>query len=274
MRKLVRQSIYTGKADVRIVDSTVTLELPAIITQELFERAQNSLNHRVEKRGAKLHWYVLRGLVHCGVCGRRCRVTRNTRGGSYYVCGANKAQRICPQPNIKVGTVDDIAWHTFAAFLANPEMMREAGRQHTSNDTEKDSLESSVAGLTARLSKLDGQIERCIARIARSEDDEEAGIFESQLAQLRQKKQIAIRARDEVLARLGGLQRVVFDESVVQAAMALLKSSRMSEELKRDLFLDCQARVVILEDAVEVQLPGIVCAPAGTLNHKRSEAPQ
>jgi site-specific DNA recombinase len=69
-------------------DWITVASIPAIVTQEQFERVQDKLaqNRQFARRNNTAHAYLLRALVSCGVCGLACQGRCLPSGYRYYCC--------------------------------------------------------------------------------------------------------------------------------------------------------------------------------------------
>jgi site-specific DNA recombinase len=109
--------------------------VPAIISREQFERAQERLayNRRMAPRNNRVHQYLLRGLVSCGRCRCACAGRHVFRGYDYYVC-RTKVQpssplvpgERCPTRHIPGGPLEELVWRDLCEVLSAPEMIAHA----------------------------------------------------------------------------------------------------------------------------------------------------
>src|SRR3954471_17315519 len=69
-------------------DWIAVASIPAIVTQEQFERVQDKLaqNRQFARRNNTAHAYLLRALVSCGVCGLACQGRCLPSGYRSYCC--------------------------------------------------------------------------------------------------------------------------------------------------------------------------------------------
>ncbi|NQT47549.1 MAG: recombinase family protein, partial [Chloroflexi bacterium] len=101
---------------------------PAIITEELFNAAQERLqrNRELAIRNTKRE-YLLRGHIKCRWCGRS--YTGHTQSGviqrSYYRCGGRHPLDgvKCRNRNFRVDYLDGVVWEKVEGLLANPELV-------------------------------------------------------------------------------------------------------------------------------------------------------
>lgn len=108
--------------------------VPAIISQELFDRVQAKLarNQQFARRNNTAYPYLLRALVSCGACRLAC-VGRSSRGGyAYYVCHgkhltlATLREEKCQARSIPVEQLDELVWQDVCEVLTHPEQIAEA----------------------------------------------------------------------------------------------------------------------------------------------------
>jgi len=96
----------------------IAQEIPAIIDRPTWEEAARLRreNHAWASRNAKRN-YLLRGLIRCGVCGRRY-VGRGHRakGQYYYRCTTPK----CSSPELRADVLEGLVWADVEAFLSDP----------------------------------------------------------------------------------------------------------------------------------------------------------
>ena len=97
--------------------------LPAIVSEETWSRVQQILNARKHSSGqfTAKHFYLLSGIMRCGVCGRTfIGVTNHVHGRDYryYVCGSTRMHGHAePCNNIKL-RADDVEKKVLEAVLA------------------------------------------------------------------------------------------------------------------------------------------------------------
>jgi site-specific DNA recombinase len=123
-----------GKTTVlRPEEEWIPIEVPAIVTPEIFEQVQAKLaqNQRMASRNNKTHQYLLRGLVSCGLC----RLSSHARANGkywYYICnGRTDALRFaveerCTSRHIPAHKLDDLVWQDLCNMLTRPELIAHA----------------------------------------------------------------------------------------------------------------------------------------------------
>jgi len=124
-----------GKGGVRPIDEQIAVSVPAIVSREIWNQAQERrvYNSRFAKRKMKRE-YLLRGLLFCG-CGRRM-VGSN---GLYYCTAryyANGWEK-CTEPIIKGRKVEYIAWGYILRLLTHAEEFEQALRDAQANEADQ-----------------------------------------------------------------------------------------------------------------------------------------
>jgi len=129
-------------------DEWIAIPVPAIISEELFEKAHKQLrdNFLYGKRN-KTYSYFLSGKVYCG-CGSK-RVGDGVNGHYYYRC----SQRIykfpvatkCKFEGVNAEVLDEMVWTKLLKLLSNPEVIK--GQITRYNNKQKRVNEVSGKGL-------------------------------------------------------------------------------------------------------------------------------
>nr|WP_011929270.1 recombinase family protein [Dehalococcoides mccartyi] len=167
----------TGKDHKKTNEDTwhvLTDVTPAVISQELFERAQSALAKLRELHSGKAkHEYPLTGFAVCGKCGSPL-VGNCLRGNyRYYHCRgtyptASRA-KICDAHYIRADWLEEVVWDKVKSILSQPELLlAEVGKQvenekaHYSTGT----MDKEIKELSRRLKGYAGQ-ERRLMNILR-----------------------------------------------------------------------------------------------------------
>jgi site-specific DNA recombinase len=109
----------------------IPIAVPAIISQEMFERAQARLaqNRRTTSRPNTAHQYLLRGLVSCGQCQLACTGRTSRSGYRYYYCrGRTDPLRAalgerCIARYIRAQALDELIWQDLYQVLTQPALI-------------------------------------------------------------------------------------------------------------------------------------------------------
>jgi site-specific DNA recombinase len=108
-------------------DKWISIDVPAIVSRELFEGAQAQLdrNKRLAQRNARGERYLLQGLTVCARCGYAFSA-RSARGHAYYYCqGAHYRgeARVCRNPSIAAEPLHEHVWRSVCELLQDPARM-------------------------------------------------------------------------------------------------------------------------------------------------------
>ena len=169
-RSALRPAGHTGESR-RVVDPAewiAVATVPAIITREQFERAQERLayNQRMAPRNNRVHDYLLRGLVSCGHCRQACAGRHVWRGYDYYVCrtrtrpSPQSAEERCPTRCIPGRPLEELVWRDLCEVLAAPDMLLRAMERARGGHWLPQEMQARRANLGRARAGLRQQIER------------------------------------------------------------------------------------------------------------------
>ena len=203
--RMLRNSVYAGRAVYnhmealppsgrsqhptrhrpRPRDEWITIPVPAIINEEVFEAAQlvSRDNSVFSPRNTTAECWLLRRLVRCGSCGlsSECRQMRDRHGIArrYYRCQnhdqirAGSEQRRCQERSIRADQLDAFVFGQVREALLRPEVLLAGERAVASRTpTPDDEL------LTAQLQSLDRKLEHSEAERRRLLDVYQTGLVE------------------------------------------------------------------------------------------------
>lgn len=121
----------------------IPVSVPALISQELFERVQGQLreNAYFAQRNAR-YSYLLQGVIYCP-CGKR-RGGSQSSGYRYYRCTDARNHfplpATCAEPPVQAEAVERAVWETLVELLQNPDLIRDqaarwlAAREETARE--------------------------------------------------------------------------------------------------------------------------------------------
>ena len=124
--------VHSSSRD-RPKEEWITIPVPALISQELFEQAQQRLaeNKRFSPRNNKRHDYLLSGLLRCQQCGyalygKPTSTSKYQR--CYYRCAGQdsyrwKEGRVCQAHPLRVEALDELVWEQTCRLLEQPEQV-------------------------------------------------------------------------------------------------------------------------------------------------------
>ena len=107
----------------------ISVAVPPIVALSLWEQAQVQLdmNKRFAPRNNKRHFYLLRGLLVCGECGRTLAGRSYANGPVRYYCtnqGSNRSlAQPCPCPPLDGNIVEPLVWQAVVELLTEPQLI-------------------------------------------------------------------------------------------------------------------------------------------------------
>jgi site-specific DNA recombinase len=239
----------------------IAIPVPAIISQEVFELAQEKLAHNQQRarRNNTVHEYLLRGLTSCGQC--RLTVTARTtpQGHHYYLCRGRSEKlrraegRACSARYIPAQQLDELVWTDLCAVLMTPEPIAEALQRAQAGQWLPQELQARRATLQEGMAAIERQQARLL----------EAYLGEVvELAEFERKRQELTQRTASLTTQLRQLealmqQRIEFsklatsiDEFCVQVRSGLEQATFEQKRLLVELLIDC---VVVSDTEVEIR---------------------
>ncbi len=131
-RNFYPKHVHSSSRD-RPPEEWITIPVPAIISQEVFEQARQRLeeNKRFSPRNNKKHDYLLSGLLRCQQCGyalygKPTSTSKYQR--CYYRCAGQdgyrwKEGRVCQAHPVRVEALDELVWEQTCRLLEQPEQV-------------------------------------------------------------------------------------------------------------------------------------------------------
>jgi site-specific DNA recombinase len=218
---ILKNKTYAG---VRLVGkrgkgTVIEQPVPAIVPRDTWELAQKiaKSNWSNAPRNAKRD-YLLRGLVFCGVCGRRyIGVTTNV---AYYKCG----RQGCTNKAIPCDLAEQTVWEDILGFVHNPGPVIEELREQMAN-TDSTSIQTECQEIGVAIARLGEERQRILYCIRKGLVSDEEG--DTQLIATGQERDMLEARKASLEAQLQGQegQRVQ-----LSAAEALLKELRDKSE--------------------------------------------
>jgi site-specific DNA recombinase len=159
IRRILGSRAYTGKWFYDRAGAAIEVEIPAIISEETFEKAALRRRENSSKPKHQKYDYLLISRVRCGKCGRACR-SLTTRGKyHYYRCGAaynaRETLKTCSQTGgFKADAIDATVWEWLYRLL------KDAGELERALDDRMAAASKSIEPLVRKRDNLTKQLDR------------------------------------------------------------------------------------------------------------------
>jgi site-specific DNA recombinase len=170
-RKSALQPIGSGQSiQPTPTEEWIPITVPAIITQETFELAQQRLdqNKQLARRNNHQYDYLLRGLVSCGQCRLACTGRCIRPDYPYYVCkGRTDSLRIaqnerCTARYAPAKILDQLVWQDLCTVLADPDLITHELQRAQTGEWLPQALQSRRQSVKDALAQLERQQARLL----------------------------------------------------------------------------------------------------------------
>ena len=235
-------------------DEWIAVDTPAILTQEIWQRAQDQRMHnkRFSQRNNHKQFYLLRGLLLCGVCeGLMIGKSRHKHPYTYYRCERGGKHRLpdVPQHTCTVNAEDaeNAVWEAVTELLQEPQRLAKAWADL--NTTEPPN-QREIKRLEHRSRQLDRQWQRLL-------DAFQDGLLEKD--ELAQRKQALEREQTQLQSLLAQVQEIQLQNQTRLRTVQDFAdfSHRMlgvlenpTEEVKREVIRLLMDHIVVEDDAI------------------------
>lgn len=195
-------SQYKKKRTLRDQSEWIPIEVPAIVSREVFNEAQKVMKNNViiSKRNTKTE-YLLRNILKCGICGySMIAKTRKQKGHDYkyYYCSSKDFKiRECHSKLIRADVLDEMVWAKLYDFAKRKINFNKITRSIQVNPITPDKLVIYLAALRKKQAALvkwakDGILELDAAERELQPLSKEIAAAQQSLSKLKQKNKPAI----------------------------------------------------------------------------------
>lgn len=168
-----------GKQVARPREEWIAVDVPAIISRDVFEQVQQQmvLNIEQSKRNTNKYQYLLGRRIRCTVCGYTYQGRTRRANNQYYCCHGRdqKPVSLCAMPNFRVDLVDKAVWQWLKNVMQHPESIALGLK---SSQVEADRANHA---LRERLSLIESQLVEAESQLARLLDLYMMGEFAKEL---------------------------------------------------------------------------------------------
>lgn len=177
----------------------IPVSVPVIVSDDIWSRAQEKLTMRQKfsPRNNSKHFYLLRSMLVCSVCGRTL-VGRTAKNGrqTYYCSNQGRQRSPDVQPHscvIAAEIVDPLVWQAITELLQNPRLIADAWQSslepHSNSQNEANRLQGRLKTLDRQWDRLldlyqDEEIEKDELSLRKQRLDQERLTIQQRLKQL------------------------------------------------------------------------------------------
>lgn len=164
----------------------ITAPCPALVSEETWQQAQETLSRNRSTPKNTKHIYLLRGVMRCASCGRTLCGTQAHRGGYYRCDGTLRRSELvgerCRTKSVNARLLEEPVWNDIEAYLRNPgdilERLAEESKDHPAEQAlaaERKRWEAALAEWQGRRARIidsyelgvinRGELEERLARV-------------------------------------------------------------------------------------------------------------
>jgi site-specific DNA recombinase len=275
VKRLAQSDVYAGrmwwnrlawagsKRRARPERDWIAIPVPEIVSSERVERARAQLrrNRAILSGRPSSRFYLLRGLLKCGACGRpwhgvpshgRRRYRCTSRDRAYYV-------ETCASPSRKAEEMEALVWETVTGVLRNPAVLAQKVEAHRTKLGVRDvEIQSEAGYIDRQIAALDRQERKLLALYL--DDALDSPAVRAKVEEIGARRR-ALRDRAEVIrASVVAEAAEAAREDAVRryCDLALKGLDALTPEGRRQLLLALVDRVVVNRDGLEIHgvLPG------------------
>lgn len=260
IQKIVRNPIYTGR--VRLHGEEFQGKHEPIVSRELWERANAAIakpletNRRTEQASDK-HFHLLKGLVHCGCCGRMMIPDhggkRNAQGQPYryYTCGVHRrySDRVsCPVRHVPAGLLERAVIRLMGSVGRREEIVQATikGAKNCTQATRAE-LRTKITDLDREVNQVSRRLANCIEAIAAGGAEAITDELRTKAAALKAEKDQFVIARERLRQELAMHDLGALDGTRIAEALTRFEEllPQLSPDEQKHLAALCVERVEV-----------------------------
>ena len=260
-RKSALRPIGSGQSIApRPVEEWIAIPVPAIVSQENFDRVQAklALNQQAAPRNNKVNQYLMHGLISCAKCRLSATARTLPTGYQYYVCRGRTdslliAQDRCKARYIPATKLDNLVWQDLCSVITNPDILNYALERAHGGHWLPQELQSQLEALNKASKQIERQQERLLdAYIANIIQLPE---FERKRKELIQKQEALHKQETQLQAQSTQIITLAQVADSIEAFCTKIRPTldQASFEQKRQLVELLIDRVIVLDGDVEIR---------------------
>ena len=149
----------------RSCEEWIPISVPQIVSLTLWKQvqAQLNMNKKYASRNNQRHFYLLRGLLICGECGRTLAGRTYSSGSVRYYCTNQGPNRSLAQPcsctPLAGDIIEPLIWQAVAELLADPQLILD---YYLSRQDQSDNAPPELQRLRTELAQIEKQDQRLL----------------------------------------------------------------------------------------------------------------
>lgn len=216
IRRILGRELYMGifRRGIRgIPESHCETAVPPIVDGTIWQDVQKRfVQNKVESDRNKVHFYLLTGLIRCGVCGNRYYGRSKAAGLRYYRCETshNRARfhEVCHNKGLRASALETAVWKQVVDLITRPEavIIGERFLADAERTDGKAALDEQLFFVRRRVTKLEAKKSRALDLILERPQDKlilasKLNDLDGQLNQLIRRERTLTEARSQVASR-------------------------------------------------------------------------
>lgn len=250
LRRLITRPLYAGK--VRMNGQEFPGQHTALVTPELWEQANAAINKRINPPAQRFssrdkHFHVLKGLAHCGCCGRALipnasgKLDPTGKPYRYYTCGKLHKERgdaACPVKHVAAGPLELAVLGFLGECSRHPDVI-EATLENLRSRSQRDRtvVRNQLIELERQLADNGTQIRNCAKAIAEGGVAALTDALREEAESLQVARQRLMVDRERIQAELAECEQGGHDAKRVRQSLARFAElfPQLAQDQQRDL---------------------------------------
>jgi site-specific DNA recombinase len=232
---------------------------PPIISEELYQLANNELTKPKVRTGRPKNDYMLRHHVFCVICGRPMVGHCLNRKYRYYQCSMARpmeiAEKACCAKLIRAGELEEEVWGKVKEVLRNPQIVIseiKKQRMEANGDFDSNSMESDIKTLEKRLKEYDKRRNNLLEAMELGEFDKDEILDRlNNLKSLRSETETKLKQLLEIKANISSLEEAQVKLDEIYGSV-LDNIENCPDDIKKLAFDALDIKVYASTDSVEI----------------------
>jgi site-specific DNA recombinase len=216
IRTILGRELYTGifRREIRgVPGSNCETAVPPIVDATIWQEVQKRfVQNKIESDRNKVNFYLLTGLIRCGVCGHGYYGRTKTSGVRYYRCETNhnraRFREVCTNKLVRASALETAVWNQVVDLITRPEAVI-IGERFLADAAQTDGkapLDEQLFFVRRRVTKLEAKKSRALDLILERPQDKlilssKLNDLDGELNQLVRREQALIEAVGQVTSR-------------------------------------------------------------------------